>query len=79
MKNLVFLVILLSGLYLQSQDKEQRILTIKNQLELLSVDNSGLNEIVKNETSVSNISLSNFLLAIAQLNKLNIKEGIERT
>lgn len=77
MKKLLYILIFLSVGIVFSQDKDQRIQNIKNQLEALSVESSGLNDIVKNETSVSNITLSNFLLAIAQLNKLNINVAPE--
>src|SRR5690606_7585970 len=48
------------------------ISTIKNQLEILSVDNGGLTEKVKTDINVSNISLTNFLLAISDVHKINI-------
>ncbi|GAA3647406.1 type II secretion system protein GspD [Flavivirga jejuensis] len=55
-----------------AQNQDSRITTIKNQLEILSVDNSGLTEQVKTEISVSNISLSNFLLAVSDVHKVNL-------
>lgn len=55
-----------------SQKDQQRILNIQNQLEILAVDNAGLAEQVKTEISVSNITLSNFLLAISEVHKVNI-------
>lgn len=66
----IFLIFLINFGFTQSNDT--RISTIKNQLDMVSVDNTGLTEKVKTEISVSNISLSNFLLAISNIHKINI-------
>lgn len=66
----IFLVFLINFGFTQSNDT--RISTIKNQLDMVSVDNTGLTEKVKTEINVSNISLSNFLLAISNIHKINI-------
>ncbi len=58
-----------------AQNNDARIQTIKNQLEILAVDNSGLTEQVKTEISVNNITLSNFLLAISNIHQVNINIG----
>ena len=55
-----------------TQQEVPRIQTIKNQLEILAMDNPGLSEQVKTEINVSNISLSNFLLAVSNLHEVNI-------
>lgn len=55
-----------------AQNEDARISTIKNQLDVLSVDNSGLTEKVKTDINVSNISLSNFLLAVSNVHMVNI-------
>jgi type IV pilus assembly protein PilQ len=62
-----------------SQNNESRIQTIKNQLEILAVENAGLTEQVKTEISVNNISLPNFLLAVSNIHKVNINvsSGLE--
>lgn len=66
----IFLIFLINFGFTQSNDT--RISTIKNQLDMVSVDNTGLTEKVKTEINVSNISLSNFLLAISNIHKINI-------
>ncbi|QLG46771.1 type II secretion system protein GspD [Costertonia aggregata] len=58
-----------SVLYTQ---EENRIQNIKNNLELLAVENSGLTENLKLDVNVTNVTLSNFLLAISQVHKVNI-------
>lgn len=72
-KSLYILFLFVSFCYAQNNDS--RIETIKNQLEILSVDNAGLTEQVKTEISVSNITLSNFLLAVSNIHKVNINIG----
>ena len=72
-KTLYILLFTLSFSFAQNNDA--RIQTIKNQLEILAVDNAGLTEQVKTEISVSNITLSNFLLAISNVHKVNINIG----
>ncbi len=73
MKKLFYIVVLTliccSGF---SQSEDQRIISIKNQLELLAVDHKGLTEQAKTEISVSNITLSNFILAISNAHGVNI-------
>ena len=66
---LFFLILLPITLYGQS---EQRIQTIQNRLELLAIENKGLTENLKLDINVNNVSLSNFLLAISQVHKINI-------
>lgn len=75
MKKILYILLLLTFGFVQSQNsggEDQRISNITHQLELLSVENSGLTENVKTEISVSNITLSNFLLAISNIHKVNI-------
>jgi type IV pilus assembly protein PilQ len=48
-----------------------RIEAIKNQITALATDNIGLTENVKTDISVANVSLSSFLLAVAEIHKLN--------
>ncbi len=72
MNKLLYISVLLTFSFCFSQSDSSRIQSIKNQLEILSVDNAGLTEQVKTEISVSNISLSNFLLAISEIHKVNI-------
>ncbi|MCR8667500.1 general secretion pathway protein GspD [Aestuariibaculum sp. M13] len=55
-----------------AQGYDNRIASIKNQLDILAVDNNGLSEKVKTEISVSNITLSNLLLGISEIHDINI-------
>lgn len=60
-----------------AQNEQKRIVTIKNQLELLSVDEPGLTENLKLDINVSDVSLSNFLLAVSKVHKVNISVAPE--
>lgn len=60
-----------------AQQDQNRIATIKNQLELLSVDEPGLTENLKLDINVSDVSLSNFLLAVSKVHKVNISVAPE--
>ncbi|MDD7886020.1 type II secretion system protein GspD [Flavivirga sp. 57AJ16] len=71
MKKILFTLLCFIPCFLLSQT-ENRIETIKNQLELLSVENPGLTEQAKTEISVNNITLSNFILAISNTHGVNI-------
>ena len=76
MKKAIYILLLISSFcFSQSQDldhDDQRIQSIKNQLEQLATENSGLKEQAKTEISVSNITLSNFILAISNAHGVNI-------
>ncbi|MEO9511825.1 MAG: hypothetical protein ABJN84_03965 [Flavobacteriaceae bacterium] len=71
MKKNLFLIFLLLSLFSQAQE-ESRIQNIKNNLEALSVDNPGLSENLKLDINVNSVSISNFLLAVSQVHKINI-------
>lgn len=49
-----------------------RIQQIKNNLELLSIENSELKENLKLEINVSNVTLPNFLIAVSKVHQLNL-------
>lgn len=77
MKKLLYIILLASCSisFVQSQssnEEQQRIQTIKNQLTILSTETVGLTENVKTEINVNNITLSNFLLAVSDIHKVNI-------
>jgi type IV pilus assembly protein PilQ len=77
---LFFTLLLLFGGYAQQTNQannQSRILSIKNNLDALSVDNPGLSENLKLGINVSSASLPNFLLAVADLHKLNISVAPE--
>ncbi|UOB17881.1 type II secretion system protein GspD [Abyssalbus ytuae] len=65
------LFFLLGSYVLLAQD-EQRLNNIKNNLEILSVDNAGLTENLKLDINVTNVSLTNFLVAVSNVHNLNI-------
>lgn len=71
MKNLLYLLCLLTTLSVCSQES-QRIQQIQNNLEVLAVDNSELKENLKLEINVNNITLPNFLLAVSKVHGLNM-------
>ncbi len=76
MKNTLFLVFVLCAFCLFGQD-EGRIQNIKNNLEALAVENAGLNETLKLEINVANVPLTNFLLAVSKVHKLNMNVSPE--
>ncbi|WP_433991424.1 hypothetical protein U8527_11235 [Kordia algicida OT-1] len=69
-KILLIILCCLMHFSLLAQEKP-RIEAIKKQLEVLAIDNVGLTENVKTDISINNVSLSSFLLAIAEVHKLN--------
>lgn len=71
MKNLlyIFSFLIYFGLFGQQADRIERI---KNQLELLSLENTELKENLKLEFNVSNVTLPNFLLAVSKVHDLNL-------
>ncbi|MET1260638.1 hypothetical protein ABV409_14925 [Flagellimonas sp. DF-77] len=52
--------------------QEDRIQQIKNNLEVLAVDNPEFNKTLKLEVNVSNVTLPNFLLAVSKVHGLNL-------
>lgn len=77
MKKIFYLLLLFNFTFVFAQGEDQRIQKIKNQLTVLSTENAGLTENLNTEVSVSNISLSNFLLALAEVHKLNLNVSQE--
>ncbi|ALM08798.1 general secretion pathway protein GspD [Sediminicola sp. YIK13] len=69
-KYLVLLCFLLT--LVASGQENQRIANIKNNLELLAVDNAGLTESLKLDINVTNVTLSNFLIAVSRVHQVNI-------
>ena len=76
MKKILSIIIILVSFYSYAQN-DQRIQNIKHQLEILSTETIGLTENVKTEINVTNISLSNFLLAVSDVHKVNINVAPE--
>lgn len=52
--------------------ESNRIQTIKNNLELLAMENSELNERLKLEINVNNVTLPSFLVAVSKVHNLNL-------
>jgi type IV pilus assembly protein PilQ len=77
MKKIIYLLLLLNFSFTFAQKEDGRIQKIRNQLTALSTESVGLTENLKTEVSVSNITLSNFLLALADVHKLNLNVSQE--
>jgi len=76
MKNLITtLIILLVSISVLAQDIDTRVVSLKNKLELLKVETPGLEEQLT--INISQTTLSNFLLAISEIHKLNINVAPE--
>ncbi|PRP65884.1 type II secretion system protein GspD [Nonlabens agnitus] len=78
MKERFFLVILFISAFGYSQvENIDRINAIEQKLIALSSEVPGLNEKVKTDFAVRNVSLDNFLLAVAEINNININVSQE--
>lgn len=77
MKNVFIIFILLTSFFGYSQKEDPRIANIRNQLEILATDNAGLTENYKTEIQISTITLSNFLIALSDVHKVNINVAPE--
>ncbi len=71
MKNLLYIFFFLICLGLSGQESN-RVERIRNQLELLSLENAELKENLKLEFNVANVTLPNFLLAVSKVHDLNL-------
>lgn len=71
MKKLLPILFLFIQIQLFSQE-DPRLKNIQNQIQLLSVENTGLTETLKLETKVNNVTLSNFLVAVSKIHKVNL-------
>ncbi|MBD1261612.1 type II and III secretion system protein [Maribacter polysiphoniae] len=73
MKNqrLLYIIFLLVFFNTIAQESN-RIQTIKNNLELLAMENSELNERLKLEINVNNVTLPSFLVAVSKVHNLNL-------
>lgn len=68
---ILFFVFGISSIFSQGL-KDKRIQTLQNQLEILSVNTKGLSEKLNTDIALNDITLSNFLLAISNIHKVNI-------
>lgn len=72
MKKLTSLLFFFLLVQLSVAQEPDRIRSIKNNLELLAMENSELNENLKLEINVNNVSLPNFLVAVSRVHNLNL-------
>ncbi len=70
-KSITILFILIQG-FMFAQYEAERIQTIRNNMELLAVENPAYNETLKLEVNVSNVTLPNFLIAVSKVHNLNL-------
>ena len=77
MKKLFFIICLFSFSFVFSQENDSRLQQIDNHLEILTTEVQGLTEQVRTEINVNDITLSNFLLAISNVHKVNINVSPE--
>lgn len=77
MKKLILIILLCFIQFTVFAQEKPRIEAIKNQLETLAIDNAGLTENVKTDISVNGATLSSFLLAVADIHKLNFNISSE--
>lgn len=70
-KTVVLIVLFLTSLYGISQEGD-RIQKLKNNLEVLAVDNPAYTETLKLAVNVSNVTLPNFLMAVSKVHQLNL-------
>jgi len=77
MKKLLYLFLISSCTIFAQDNEDHRIKKIKSQLEILSTEVSGFDDVFKTEINVSNLTLSNLLLAIADVHELNINPSEE--
>jgi len=71
LKRLAFFIIFLIT-YSTFAQESNRIQTIKNNLDLIAVENSELNENLKLEINITNVTLPNFLIAVSKVHEINI-------
>lgn len=78
MRKLLFIILLAIGLIgFSQQNQTDRIAKLKTKLEILSTDVNGLTEVFKTEIKANNLTISNLLLAVADVHKLNINPSQE--
>ncbi|MGP1994275.1 type II secretion system protein GspD [Zobellia laminariae] len=71
LKKWTAILLVLFATHIEAQD-DQRLQGIRNNLEVLALDNPELNENLKLEINVSNVTLSNFLIAVSKVHDLNL-------
>lgn len=71
-KQLIILLLCCAAQLAHSQNGNERIQSIQNQLELLAVDHPAYNETLKLDINVTNVTLPNFLIAVSKVHNLNL-------
>jgi len=77
MKKTLYILLLITSVVFAQSEEKQRIEQLKHQLDILSTEVSGLNDVFTTEISATNLTLSNLLLAVADVHKLNINPSQE--
>jgi type IV pilus assembly protein PilQ len=77
MKKILYILLLSVSISYAQDEERQRISQIKNQLEILATEVSGLNDVFKTEINATDLTLANLLLAVADVHKLNINPSQE--
>ena len=77
MKKILPTILFCFSLYIHAQGYDQRLQNIQSQLELLAVDAPGLNEDLKIDINVNDVTLTNFLLAVSKVHQVNISVAPE--
>lgn len=77
MKKILYILLLSVSISYAQDDEKQRISQIKNQLEILAIEVSGLNDVFKTEINATDLTLTNLLSGLADVHKLNINTSPE--
>jgi len=72
MKLLLSILFFILTINFSSAQQNDRLTLIHNQLELLANDNNGLSEKLNANIALNDVTLSNFLLAVSNVHKVNI-------
>ena len=72
MRKILILIVLFFTSLLAISQEEARIQSLKNNLEVLAIENPAYNETLKLEVNVSNVTLPNFLMAVSKVHQLNL-------
>ena len=72
MKSLLAILLLIILTSVGHSQNNQRLLSIQNQIKSLSIDNKGFSEQLDASIALNDVTLSNFLLAVSNVHKVNI-------
>ncbi|WP_340064273.1 type II and III secretion system protein [Ascidiimonas aurantiaca] len=73
----ITLLLACTACFILNAQEANRIESIRNQLEALSVESKGLTENLKVNIDVRDVTLSNFLIAVSQVHKVNLNVAPE--